>query len=313
MKKNAMQRLNEIVKEKGPLLAGLDPEFEKIFPLVEAWDPTFNLENYETEWDLIEEVLYHYSSEYLKCLPPEVGAVKINSAFFEVNGFEDLYFEIAEEAKSYGLFVIGDLKRADIGNTSKMYAEAYLYEDSPFDAITINPYFGTDGVKPFLDLAKANGKGVFVLVKTSNKSSAEIQDAVLADGRPVYSLVADLVNQWGKYTDPEGAEDYTLVGAVVGATHPKQAEELRKLMPNTFFLVPGYGAQGATAQDVTVNFDSEQGGAIVNSSRGIMMACKSDRWKDKFSEAEWSRAATAEAKRAAKELKQAISTRNVVF
>lgn len=257
--------------------------------------------------EYLEDCLHTYCSEYLDSLPPEVGAVKINSAFFERYGMEELYFEVAKEAQEHALFVIGDVKRADIGNTSKMYAEAYLFEDSPFDAITVNPYFGTDGIKPFLDLAKENKKGIFVLVKTSNPSSAEIQDAILADGRPVYALVADLVNRWGKYTDPEGKEDYNLVGAVVGATHPKQAEELRKLMPNTFFLVPGYGAQGATADDITVNFDSEHGGAIVNSSRGIMLACKSEIWKDFYPEEKWAEAVTAEARRATAELEVAIS------
>ena len=309
MKENAMQRLNRIVKERGPLLAGLDPEFEKILPLWEASDGQYGPEYYEDEWDFKEEVLHNFCFEYLKNLPKEVGAVKINSAFFEAEGCEDLYFELADEAKKMNLFVIADVKRADIGNTSKMYAEAFLGVYSPFDAITINPYFGTDGVRPFLDLAKENGKGVFVLVKTSNPSSVEIQDVVLEDGRPVYALVADLVNQWGKYTDPAGTEDYNLVGAVVGATHPEQAAELRKLMPNTFFLVPGYGAQGATAQDITVNFDSDGGGAIVNSSRGIMMAYKNDRWKDKFTESEWAQASNAEATRATAELKDAISKR----
>ena len=310
MKKlNAMQRLNAIIKERGPLVAGLDPEFEKILPLWEASDGSITKEDFDEEELFIDTVLYRYCTEYLKSLPPEVGVVKINSAFFESKGLEDLYINLAEDAKQLGLFVIGDVKRADIGNTSKMYAEAFLYEDSPFDAVTINPYFGTDGVQPFFDLAKKNGKGVFVLVKTSNKTSAEIQDAILADGRPVYALVADLVNQLGRYTDPEGTEDYNLVGAVVGATHPEQAAELRKLMPNTFFLVPGYGAQGATAQDITVNFDSEGGGAVVNSSRGIMMACNNARWKDKFTQNEWAEAATAECIRATAELKEAIANR----
>lgn len=314
MERNAMQRLNEIVKTRGPLLAGLDPEFEKVIHLYEAKHGKVD------EYDLFfkrqkcaEAALKYYCNEYLNAISGVIGAVKINSAFFEAVACEDLYFEVAQYAQKLGLFVIADVKRADIGNTSKMYAEAFLDENSPFDAITINPYFGTDGVKPFLDLAKKNGKGVFVLVKTSNPSSEEIQDVILADGRPVYALVADLVSQWGKYTDPEGKEDYNLVGAVVGATHPQQAAKLRKMMPNTFFLVPGYGAQGATASDITVSFDPDGGGAIVNSSRGIMMAYKNDRWKNEFTENQWARASNAEAIRANAELREAVFERNNVL
>lgn len=314
MEKNAMQRLNEIVKTKGPLLAGLDPEFEKVIHLYETKHGKVDeYDLFVKQQEYAKAALKNYCNEYLNAISGIVGAVKINSAFFEAVACEDLYFEVAQYAQELGLFVIADVKRADIGNTSKMYAKAFLDENSPFDAITINPYFGTDGVKPFLDLAKANGKGVFVLVKTSNPSSAEIQDAILADGRPVYALVAELVNEWGKYTDPEGEEDYNLVGAVVGATHPEQAAELRRMMPNTFFLVPGYGAQGATANDITVSFDADRGGAIVNSSRGIMMAYKNDRWKDKFSENDWARASKEEAIRANAELREAVFERNNVL
>ena len=277
MKENAMQRLNRIVKEKGPLLAGLDPKLDEIIPLYD-----FKIEEFESENDFYAAYMYAYCEDYIKSLSKEIGAVKINSAFFEAVGMEQVYWDIAQFAKGSGLFVIGDLKRADIGNSSAQYAQGFLSADSPFDAITINPYFGTDGVKPFLDLAKENGKGVFVLVKTSNPSSKEIQDAILIDGKPVYELVAQLVKDWGDYTSNQD-EDYNLVGAVVGATHPEQAKRLRELMPNTFFLVPGYGAQGATAQDIPVNFDRNVGGAIVNSSRGIMNAYKNGRWKNLFS------------------------------
>lgn len=300
MKENAMQRLNRIVKEKGPLLAGLDPKLDEIIPLYD-----FKIEEFESENDFYAAYMYAYCEDYIKSLSKEIGAVKINSAFFEAVGMEQVYWDIAQFAKGSGLFVIGDLKRADIGNSSAQYAQGFLSADSPFDAITINPYFGTDGVKPFLDLAKENGKGVFVLVKTSNPSSKEIQDAILIDGKPVYELVAQLVKDWGDYTSNQD-EDYNLVGAVVGATHPEQAKRLRELMPNTFFLVPGYGAQGATAQDIPVNFDRNGGGAIVNSSRGIMNAYKNGRWKNLFSKEKWYEASVAEAIRAKGELEDAI-------
>ena len=144
----------------------------------------------------------------------------------------------------------------------------------------------------------------FVLAKTSNQSSAEIQDLELKDGRKVYEAVADKIKEWGDYTNPR-REKYSLVGAVIGATHPEQAKELRKRMPNTFFLVPGYGKQGATANDVAVNFDKKGGGAAINSSRGIMFAYKSDIWKEQYSEEFWNEAAAAEANRAQTELKRA--------
>ena len=164
------------------------------------------------------------------------------------------YFEVAEMAAKAGMIVIGDLKRADIGSTSEAYAKAYLDADSPFSIITVNPYFGTDGVMPFIELANQNEKGVFVLVKTSNQSSIEIQDLILRDQRKVHEAVADMVKHWGNISNPT-EDGYNNVGAVVGATHPDDARRLRQRMPNTFFLVPGYGAQGATAEDVVVNFD----------------------------------------------------------
>ena len=203
---------------------------------------------------------------------------------------------------------------ATTGSTSEAYAQAFLAAGMPLDAITINPYFGTDGVMPFLKLAKENGKGVFVLVKTSNKSSAEIQDLELKDGRKVYEAVADLVLEWMKEIDSESfgegiiiPDEYPMVGAVVGATHPEQAENLVNDMGKTFFLVPGYGAQGATAYDVAVNFDVNGLGAIINSSRGIMNAYNKECWKDKFSEETWADAARAEAIRATEEINQAIN------
>lgn len=310
--KNAMQLLNDLILEKNSrICAGLDVKWEDIpnaFKLEYGWDDEKGEENMED----FSQIIYKYCEKYIDAIADVVPAIKINSAFFEREHLEDLYFEVAYYAREKGLFVIGDIKRADIGSTSKAYAQAFLAAGQPFDAITINPYFGTDGVMPFLELAKEQGKGVFILVKTSNKSSAEIQDLELKDGRKVYEAVADLVLEWAEEVDVENFDEdddpaYPMVGAVVGATHPEQAKKLVNDMGKIFLLVPGYGAQGATAEDVAVNFDYEGLGAIVNSSRGIMNAYKKDCWKDKFSEETWADAARAEAIRATEEINQAIN------
>ena len=308
MEKNAMQLLNDLIVEKNSrICAGLDVKWEDIpnaFKKEFGWDDQKGEENMED----FSQIIYKYCEKYIDAVADIVPAIKINSAFFEREHLEDLYLEVAYYARKKGLFVIGDLKRADIGSTSEAYAQAFLATGMPFDAITINPYFGTDGVMPFLKLAEENGKGVFVLVKTSNESSEEIQDLKLEDGRYVYEAVADLVIEWSNKADFENFNYYPMVGAVVGATNPKQVEKLVDRMGCIFFLVPGYGAQGATAEDVAVNFDSDRGtGAIVNSSRGIMNAYKKDCWKEKYSEETWAEAARAEAIRATEEINQAIN------
>ncbi len=312
MGKNAMQLLNDLIIEKNSrICAGLDPTWENIpnaFKLECGWDDEKGEENMED----FSQIIYKYCEKYIDAVADIVPAIKINNAFFEREHLEDLYFEVAYYAREKGLFVIGDIKRADIGSTSEAYAQAFLAAGQPFDAVTINPYFGSDGVMPFLKLAKENGKGVFVLVKTSNKSSAEIQDLELADGRKVYEAVADLVIDWTEQVEEcvYESSEYHMIGAVVGATHPEQLEYLAGLMGNTFVLVPGYGAQGATADDIAAAFDGEGLGAIINSSRGIMNAYKKDCWKDKYSEETWAEAAKAEAIRATEEINQAINKYN---
>ena len=287
-----MERLNKSVMEKGPLLAGLDPDMEKLRALSKE------IGYKGTDCDFLRD----YCFEYIKAVKDTVVATKINIAFFEACEQLNIFWEVAEKTKEEGLFVIADVKRADIGNTSAKYAEAFLYGNTPIDAITINPYFGTDGVKPFLDMAAKNDKGVFVLAKTSNPSSDEIQNLVTEDGEKVYQKVGHLVDCWGRSISSE-TTTYNPVGAVVGATHPTEAKELRDMLPNTFFLVPGYGAQGATAKDIVVNFDSKGGGAVVNSSRGLMFAYKNERWAQKYSSSRWADATHDEAERAQKELK----------
>lgn len=290
-----MERLNKAVMEKGPLLAGLDPDMEKLRALSKE------IGYKGTDCDFLRD----YCFEYIKAVKDTVVATKINIAFFEACEQLNIFWEVAEKTKEEGLFVIADVKRADIGNTSAKYAEAFLYGNTPIDVITINPYFGTDGVKPFLDMAAKNDKGVFVLAKTSNPSSDEIQNLVTEDGEKVYQKVGHLVDCWGRSISSE-TTTYNPVGAVVGATHPTEAKELRDMLPNTFFLVPGYGAQGATAKDIVVNFDSKGGGAVVNSSRGLMFAYKNERWAQKYSSSRWADATHDEAERAQKELAEAI-------
>lgn len=309
MEKNAMQRLNEAIKATNSrVCAGLDLSYNAMPMIYQERIKGAN----GILYPFAEDVFYEYAEEYINAIRGVVPAIKINAAFFEQAGCEKIFKLVAHKAKEEGLFVIGDVKRADIGNTSAAYAEAYLGEDSPFDAITINPYFGTDGVMPFLEMAKKNGKGVFILVKTSNNSSEEIQDLILDDGRKVYEAVSDLLVNWGKKVDKEnygkdGRPKYPLVGAVVGATYPKDAYELKWRMGDVFTLVPGYGAQGATADDVAFNFDEEGFGAIVNSSRGIMNAYKSKFWKGAYPEERWAEAARAEAMRATDEINFAIN------
>ena len=290
-----MERLNKAVMEKGPLLAGLDPDMEKLRALSKE------IGYKGTDCDFLRD----YCFEYIKAVKDTVVATKINIAFFEACEQLNIFWEVAEKTKEEGLFVIADVKRADIGYTSAKYAEAFLYGNTPIDAITINPYFGTDGVKPFLDMAAKNDKGVFVLAKTSNPSSDEIQNLVTEDGEKVYQKVGHMVDCWGRSISSE-TTTYNPVGAVVGATHPTEAKELRDMLPNTFFLVPGYGAQGATAKDIVVNFDSKGGGAVVNSSRGLMFAYKNERWAQKYSSSRWADATHDEAERAQKELAEAI-------
>lgn len=290
-----MERLNKAVMEKGPLLAGLDPDMEKL----RALSKEIGYKGADCDF------LRDYCFEYIKAVKDTVVATKINIAFFEACEQLNIFWEVAEKTKEEGLFVIADVKRADIGNTSAKYAEAFLYGNTPIDAITINPYFGTDGVKPFLVMAAKNDKGVFVLAKTSNPSSDEIQNLVTEDGEKVYQKVGHLVDCWGRSISSE-TTTYNPVGAVVGATHPTEAKELRDMLPNTFFLVPGYGAQGATAADIVVNFDSKGGGAVVNSSRGLMFAYKNERWAQKYSASRWADATHDEAERAQKELVEAI-------
>jgi orotidine-5'-phosphate decarboxylase len=221
-------------------------------------------------------------------LSPIVPAVKVQIACYEMYGSAGLqaFADTLSYARSKGFITIADAKRNDIGSTAACYSAAFLgkvrvndAEFSPFgsDFLTVNPYLGVDGIKPFTDDCKQNRKGIFVLVKTSNPSSAQLQNRKFDDGSTLYETMGDLVEEWG--ADLRGKYGYSNVGAVVGATHPAEAQTLRKRLPHTFFLIPGYGAQGGKAADLAVCFDANKRGGIVNNSRGIICAYKTDKYK----------------------------------
>src|SRR5229473_1118950 len=215
--------------------------------------------------------LARFCLEVVEGCAPYVVAIKPQLAFFEARGLEGMraFVEVLKLARSLGLVIIADAKRGDIGSTSAAYAEAFLGRgDFACDAVTVNPYLGSDALAPFVARVRA-GRGLFVLVKTSNPSSGEFQDR-LAPERPLWEAVAERVHGWG--SDFIGAHDLTAVGAVIGATYPEHARRARELMPNAVILVPGYGAQGAAANDAVVAARADSRGAIVNASRSLMYA-----------------------------------------
>lgn len=268
--------LDTIIAVGNPSVVGLDTSFDYLPDKVKA--------SCSTLYD-VGRAVTDFNAELIERLYTLVPAVKVQVAYYEMYGVEGMaaFRDTLNLAREKGLIVIADVKRNDIGSTAACYAKAYLtgaaVNDKKFvpfesDYITVNGYLGADGIKPFSD---NSGKGIFVLVKTSNSSSGQLQDRVFDDGRTLYQTMGGLVEEWGEPT--RGRYGYSDVGAVVGATHPVQAEKLRKEMPHTLFLVPGYGAQGGTADDLTVCFDDKGLGAVVNSSRGIICAYKSDKYK----------------------------------
>lgn len=271
----------KIKKTQAPVVAGLDPMLDYI--------PEHLKEKAYREFgETLEGAAYaawEFNKGIIDATYDLIPAVKPQIAMYEQFGLPGLniYQKTIEYARSKGLVIIGDVKRGDIGSTSGAYATAHIghiqvgsnqYRAFHEDFATINPYFGTDGIKPFVDVAKEENTGVFILVKTSNKSSGEFQDRLI-DGRPLYEIVGEQVARWGE--DHMGTE-YSYVGAVVGATYPQMAVTLRKLMPKTYFLVPGYGAQGGTAEDLKPCFNEDGLGAIINSSRGIIAAYKNEKY-----------------------------------
>lgn len=272
----------KIQKTGAPIVVGLDPMLNYIPEHIQKKA----FAEYGETLEGAAEAIWQFNKEIVDKTYDLIPAVKPQIAMYEQFGIEGLkaYKKTIDYCKSKDLVVIGDIKRGDIGSTSAAYAVGHLGKVQvgskcyvPFDEdfATVNPYLGSDGVKPFIEVCKEENKGLFVLVKTSNPSSGEFQDQLI-NGRPLYELVGEKVAQWGE--DHMGESGYSYIGAVVGATYPEMGAVLRKLMPKTFILVPGYGAQGGKGKDL-VNFFNEDGlGAIVNSSRGIIAAYKQEKY-----------------------------------
>lgn len=294
-----MDRLIEKIKQTGnPTVFGLDPRLS--FVPQHLQDQSF--ERYGRTARGAAHAILHFNYGLIDALAGIVPCVKPQSAYYEMYGIDGLKTlkKTIDYAKEKGLYVLLDVKRNDIGSTAEAYATAYLGETDlgngmhermfDCDGVTVNGYLGTDGIQPFADACKQFDKSCFVLVKTSNPSSGELQDVSCGD-EMVCEKMAHLVEQWG--ADSIGEYGYSRVGAVVGATWPQQAEILRAIMPHTYFLVPGYGAQGGGAKDVIVNFNKDGLGAIVNSSRAIMCAYQKGDWQPEA----YAEAARAEAVR----------------
>lgn len=273
--------VEKIKKTNAPIVVGLDPTLK----LMPEFLKEKNFKEYGANLTGAAKAIVEYNKGIVDAIADLVPCVKPQIAMYEQFGIEGLiaFKETVDYCKSKGLVVLGDIKRGDIGSTSEAYAVGHLsgveikgvkYEGFGEDFATVNPYLGVDGIKPFLDVCKKENKGIFILVKTSNPSSGEFQDRLI-DGRPLYEHVAMKVNEWGADLC-EGA--YSNVGAVVGATYPEMGAALRKVMPKAYILVPGYGAQGGTADGLKPFFNEDGLGAIVNSSRGIIAAYQSAKY-----------------------------------
>lgn len=275
--------VSKIQKLNAPVVVGLDP----MLSYVPEYIQKKAFAEYGETLKGAAEAVFEYNKGIIDATYDLIPAVKPQIAMYEQFGIEGLnaFKKTVDYAKSKDLVVIGDIKRGDIGSTSSAYAVGHvgrvkvgntMCQTFDEDFVTVNPYLGSDGVNPFIDVCKEEGKGIFVLVKTSNPSSGEFQDKQV-DGRPLYELVGEQVAKWG---ETHMGESYSYVGAVVGATYPEMGKVLRKLMPKTYILVPGYGAQGGKAADLAPYFNEDGLGAIVNSSRGIIAAYKQDKYKE---------------------------------
>ena len=277
-----INKLVEKIKKTGaPIVVGLDPMMNFVPEHIKA-------AAFEAKGETLEgaaEAIWLYNKEIIDKTYDLIPAVKPQIAMYEQFGVPGLvaFQKTVEYCKEKDLVVIGDIKRGDIGSTSAAYATAHLgkvkvgntmCEGFKEDFVTVNPYLGTDGIQPFIDVCKEEKKGLFILVKTSNPSSGEFQDRLI-DGRPLYEHVGEKVAQWGEQLM---GDSYSYVGAVVGATYPEMGKVLRKIMPKSFILVPGYGAQGGQGKDLVHFFNEDGLGAIVNSSRGIIAAYKNEQY-----------------------------------
>lgn len=293
MPENFTDRLQTAIRgKKAPVCVGIDPSYASL----PAEITEHKALNDETDSEAALDAVLEFCRRVIRIVAPLVPAVKINSAFFERYYWEGIeaYFEIIQEASEAKLMVVGDCKRGDIGSTAEMYARSAL-GDPDFgnlddmvgpDAITCSPYFGMDGLGPFLEVAREEQKGLFALVRTSNPSADVIQSAKLEDGSTVAEHIARQIAEWG--SDPKfvGRAGYSLLGAVVAPKSPEETARLRELMPKSLFLVPGYGAQGATAEDVAPCFKSDGSGALVCASRSIIYAYNDMQYIERFP-SEW--------------------------
>ena len=288
-------RLCDAVRtKKTSLIVGLDPVYSRLPSAIKSHRQM----NDEFDADAAVDAIFDFCTQTMRIIAPMVPAVKINIAFFEKYLWEGLetYYALISEADDLGLEIIGDVKRGDVGHTAELYAAAHLenpelagLEDTLApDAITVNGYTGTDGIEPFADMASKQGKGVFVLVRTSNPSAAEVQDFADADGQTMYEKLAEVVGQIANKAERIGNSGYSNVGMVVGGTAPNVTTTLRQQYDKVWFLVPGYGSQGASAADC-VRFCKPDGtGALINASRSIIYAYEKPQYKQQLGE-DWKR------------------------
>lgn len=300
--------IQKIRKLDAPIVAGLDPMLHYV-------PGDIRKKAYSEYGETLEgaaEAIWQFNKGIIDATCDLIPAVKPQIAMYEQFGTEGMraFEKTVAYAKKKDLVVIGDVKRGDIGSTSAAYAVGHLGKVqvgskviSVFDEdfATVNPYLGSDGIDPFIQVCKEENKGLFILVKTSNKSSGEFQDRLI-DGRPLYEYVGEKVAEWGS---SHMGETYSYIGAVVGATYPKMGKILRKIMPKTYILVPGYGAQGGTAKDLVPYFNEDGLGAIVNSSRGIIAAYQQEKYQ-KFGESHYEEAARQAVKDMILDISQAL-------
>ncbi len=303
--------INSIEKTKAPIVVGLDPKLAFIPERI--LNKAF--EEYGQTAEGVAEAFWQFNKEIVDNVYDLIPAVKPQIAMYEQYGIPGLvaFKKTVDYCHEKGLIVIGDIKRGDIGSTSESYAIGHIGSTQVGDNIvtgfgedivTVNPYLGSDGVKPFISVCNKEDKGIFVLVKTSNPSSGEFQNR-LVDGKPLYEIVAEHVEMWGA-DSMDG--NYSNVGAVVGATYPEMGAQLRKIMPHAYILVPGYGAQGGKGEDLKGFFNKDGLGAIINSSRGIIAAWKSDNYTQ-FADGKVGDAARAAVIDMQKDIENALSAR----
>ncbi len=277
--------MDKIDQKQSHVCVGLDPRWDRIPDSIKDNAIKEHGESFEAVTDSFLE----FNKGIIDAVKDHTAIVKPQIAFYEEYGYLGVkaFEETVAYAKEQGLLVLVDAKRNDIGSTAKAYANAYLNDGEErrvkADSLTVTPYLGWDGVKPFVNNCKENDKGIFILVKTSNPSSGELQDLRIEDGERVYEKMAGLVRDRG--AELVGSRGYSSVGVVVGATYPQEAESLREIMNNNYFLVPGYGVQGGGAEDVVPSFNDDGYGAIVNSSRGIIFAYQNDSHSNNYQQA----------------------------